>query len=88
MTVASLSVPLVAPGTEFTDRIKQVDINVGKWIQLGPRVRVQPEVSLFNALNNLAAYQFRSYNFTTSSYFQPSTTLLPRTLRFGMQVKW
>jgi len=88
MTVAQMFVPLVAPGTEFTDRIKQVDINVGKWIQLGPNVRVQPEVSLFNALNNLAAYQFRTYNYGTSSYFQPSTTLLPRTLRFGMQVKW
>ena len=88
MTVASLSVPLVAPGTESTDRIKQLDINVGKWIQLGRGLRVQPEVSLFNALNNLAAYPFRSFNYGTSSYFQPSTILLPRTLRLGMQVKW
>jgi hypothetical protein len=68
--------------------IKQVDINVGKWIRVNGNLRVQPEVSLFNALNNLAAYQFRSFNYTTSSYYQPSTTLLPRTLRFGVQAKW
>ncbi len=35
MTVASLSVPLVAPATESTDRINQLDINVGKSITVG-----------------------------------------------------
>jgi hypothetical protein len=87
MTVASLSVPLVAPGTESTDRVNQLDINVGKWITLG-KVKIQPEFSVFNALNKLAAYGFRSYNYTTTSYFQPSTILPPRILRLGMQVKW
>src|SRR5439155_6498321 len=87
MTTANLAVPLVSPGTDLSDRIKQVDINVGKWFTAG-KVRFQPEVSLFNALNNLAACQFRSYNYTTASYYQPSTTLLPRTLRFGVQAKW
>jgi hypothetical protein len=87
MTVASLSVPLVAPATESTDRINQLDINVGKWITVG-KMRVQPELSVFNALNKLAAYAFRSYNYTTTSYFQPSTILPPRILRLGMQVKW
>ena len=48
-----------------------------------PEAALQPEVSLFNAFNNLAAYPFRSYNYGTSWYCQPSTTLLPRTLRFG-----
>ena len=87
MTTANLAVPLISPGNDLSDRIKQVDINVGKWLRFGT-VRVQPEVSLFNALNNLAAYQFRSFNYTTASYYQPSTTLLPRTLRFGVQAKW
>jgi len=87
MTVASLSVPLVAPATESTDRVNQLDINVGKWITVG-KVRFQPEFTIFNALNNLAAYAFRSYNYTTSSYFQPSTILPPRILRLGLQVKW
>jgi hypothetical protein len=87
MTVASLSVPLVAPGTESTDRIYQLDINVGKWFTMAG-LRIQPEISVFNALNNLAVYAFRSESYLTSSYFQPSTTLPPRILRLGVQVKW
>ncbi|MCU1385297.1 MAG: Outer rane receptor for ferrienterochelin and colicin [Acidobacteria bacterium] len=87
MTVASLSVPLIAPGTESSDRINQLDINVGRWITVG-RIKVEPELSLFNALNSLAAYGFRSFNYATTSYFQPSTILPPRIVRLGMQVKW
>jgi hypothetical protein len=87
MTVASLSVPLVAPATESTDRVYQLDVNIGKWITVG-KLKVQPELTVFNALNNLSAYAFRSYNYTTSSYFQPSSVLPPRILRLGMQFKW
>ena len=87
MTVSSMNVPLLAPGTQFSDRIKQLDITVGKWFS-ARRVRFQPEVSVFNALNNHAAYTVRSMNFLTSSYMQPSLTLQPRVARLGMQVKW
>ena len=37
MTVASLSVPLVAPQTEFGDRINQLDLNVAKTFRMRPR---------------------------------------------------
>jgi hypothetical protein len=87
MAVASLSVPLVPPGTEFSDRIKQLDLTVGKWVTFG-RLRMQPGISLFNALNNHAAYAVRSMNYLTSSYLQPSIVLQPRLLRLEMQVKW
>jgi len=87
MTVASLSEPLLPPGTEKSDRIKQLDLTVGKWMTIG-RVRVQPELSVFNLLNNIAVYAVRSMNFGTSSYLQPSTTLQPRLVRLGVQVKW
>jgi hypothetical protein len=52
------------------------------------KVRLQPEVAIFNALNSLAVYGVRSQNFLTSSYLQPSTLLQPRIIRIGMQVKW
>jgi hypothetical protein len=87
MTVASLSEPLVPPGTEKSDRIKQLDLTVGKWMTFG-KVRLQPELSVFNLLNNIAVYAVRSMNYGTSSYLQPSTTLQPRLLRLGVQVKW
>jgi hypothetical protein len=87
MTVATMNVPLVAPGTELSDRINLLDINIGRWITVG-KMRIQPEVAIFNALNSLAVYAVRSANFGTSSYMQPSTLLQPRITRIGMQVKW
>ena len=87
MTVATMNVPLVKPGTELSDRINMLDINIGRWIQIG-KVRIQPEVAIFNALNNLAVYGVRSLNYGTSSYMQPSTLLQPRITRIGLQVKW
>src|SRR5262249_27529687 len=70
MTVASLSVPLQAPGTVFSDRINQLDLTVGRWFTAG-RVRFQPEASVFNALNQSAVISVRSLNYLTSSYLQP-----------------
>jgi hypothetical protein len=87
MTVASLSVPLIPTQTEFSDRVKQLDLTLRKSVPLG-RVRLEPGISLFNALNNHAAYAVRSMNYLTSSYLQPSTVLQPRLLRLEMQVKW
>jgi hypothetical protein len=86
-TVTTFNVPLAAPGTQLSDRIKQLDLNVGRWFTLG-RTRFQPEVSLFNVLNNRAAYNVRSLNYLTTSFMQPSAVLQPRLLRIGVQVRW
>ena len=89
MTVSSLSVPLVAPGVESFDRLNQLDLNFGKVIPLrGGKVRVEPEVSIFNALNVSAVSAVRSFNFGTPAYLQPSTILNARFVRLGLQVKW
>jgi hypothetical protein len=87
MTVASLSVPLAAPGTTLSDRINQLDLTVGKWFTEG-RLRFQPELSVFNALNGSPVITVRSLNYLTSSYLQPSSILSARVLRLGLQVKW
>jgi hypothetical protein len=87
MTVATMNVPLVAPNTEMTDRIKQLDLTLGRWFRFD-RFRVQPQVSVFNALNNRAVFGVRSMNYLTSSYLQPSTVLQPRLMRLEVQVKW
>ena len=87
LTVAQFSVPLEAPGTLLSDRIKQLDINLGKTVTVG-KVRLQPEIAVFNSLNNLAVYAARSLNYGTTSYLQPSTILQPRVVRIGMDVRW
>ena len=55
ITVASLSVPLVAPQTEFGDRINQLDLNVTKTVRIG-RASFQPKIDFFNVLNVSPVY--------------------------------
>src|SRR2546425_12015942 len=33
MTAANLNIPLVPPGTDFADRINQLDVSLAKWFQ-------------------------------------------------------
>jgi hypothetical protein len=87
LTETSLSVPLVAPGTEFLPRLNQLDLSVGKWFQLG-WMRVQGQIDLFNVFNKSTELSYRSTNFGTPAYLQPSSILQARIVRIGMQMKW
>jgi hypothetical protein len=88
MNQASLNIPLIAPGTEMTPRLTQVDFSVSKRINL-ERFRFEPRVDLFNALNSSAYYAVRTMVYsTTSAYKQPSSILLGRVLRLGVNVQF
>ena len=87
MTVASLSVPLIAPNTEFGDRINQLDFNISKTIKFG-RASIQPKFDLFNALNVASVYGVRSLNYGTTSYLQPSSILNGRVFQLGAILKF
>jgi len=87
MTVSSMSVPLVAPATELADRIQQLDLNVGKWIRIG-RAQVQPRIDVFNVLNRSDVVAWRSLNYLTSSYKQPSTVIQGRITQIGLNMRW
>ena len=58
LNVASLSVPLVAPQTEFGDRINQLDLNLSKTIKIG-HATIQPKIDFFNLLNRSSVYAIR-----------------------------
>jgi hypothetical protein len=87
MTLASLSVPLVAPNTEFGDRINQLDLNVTKTIKAG-RTSIQPKFDLFNVLNVSPVYAVRNLNYTTAAYLQPQSILNGRVFQLGAIVKF
>jgi Carboxypeptidase regulatory-like domain len=87
MTVASMSVPLVAPGTEFFDRLNQLDVTISK-VFFVDKVRFEPEAAVFNALNAASVSAVRSQNYGTTSYNQPSTILQGRFLRLGIKMRW
>jgi hypothetical protein len=87
LTSASVTVPLVAPGTEFLPRLNQLDLSFAKNFQVGT-YRLQGQVDVFNVGNANYVTAYRSTNFATAAYQQPSSVLQGRMIRLGMQVKW
>ncbi len=85
--VASLSVPLVAPETEFTPRINQVDFSLSKRVQFG-RVSALPKVDFFNALNSDDYSSVSTLQFGAAAYNRPSVILQGRIIRVGVDVSW
>jgi hypothetical protein len=102
MNSASFSVPLVAPGTEQTARLNQLDLAISKRIAIG-RFKFEPKADLFNALNSSDYFTVRSTTFqptavagvsqpgaggTPTAYLAPSSILQGRLLRIGANVTW
>ncbi|MFN7983891.1 MAG: carboxypeptidase regulatory-like domain-containing protein [Vicinamibacterales bacterium] len=87
MNVASLSVPLIAPNTEFGDRINQLDLNISKTIKVR-QMSIQPKIDFFNLLNVSPVYAVRGLNYGTASYKQPSSILVGRVFQLGAIVKF
>jgi len=90
MIQPSLNVPLIAPGTELTPRLNQVDFSVSKRLAF-ERIRLEPRIDLFNALNSSDYYQVQSMVYSTVSgaaYKRPSAILLGRLVRIGFNLEF
>jgi hypothetical protein len=85
--VASISVPLVAPETEYTPRINQFDFSVSKSFEFGA-TRVLPKLDIFNALNSDDYTGVVTTQYAAATYMRPSTILQGRIIRFGVDVRW
>jgi hypothetical protein len=86
MNSSILNVPLVAPGTELTPRITQVDFSVGKKISL-ERWSFTPKLDVFNAFNSSAYYTVRTLSYSTAAgatYKLPGSILQGRILRLAV----
>ena len=87
MSAATLNVLLSPPGTDFAERINQLDLSLAKWFQVG-RTRLQGQLDFFNALNRSCVLDVRSLNYGTSSYMEPASVLQGRIIRVATQLKW
>jgi hypothetical protein len=87
ITQASLSIPLVAPMTEYGDRINQLDLNIAKSFKWN-RVTFQPKIDFFNVLNVPPVTAILGTNYGTAAYFQPSVVLNPRTFQIGGNLRF
>jgi hypothetical protein len=87
LTSASVTVPLVAPGTEFLPRLRQLDLSIAKTVTMG-RTRLLGQMDIFNLLNANTDLAYRSTNFNTPAYVQPASVLQGRMFRMGVQLRW
>ena len=87
ITQASLSIPLVAPMTEYGDRINQLDINVAKTFKVN-HITIQPKIDFFNVLNGAPVTNVLGLNYGTAAYKQPSVVLNPRTFQLGGVIRF
>src|SRR5262249_53400456 len=91
LTGASALVPLVAPGTEFTPRVNQVDFGVSKTVKVN-QISITPKLDIFNALNSDDYTSVVTSNsgmqYGAATYMQPNVILQGRLIRVGVDVKW
>ncbi len=84
---ATLNVPLVAPETEHTPRINQLDLAMSKRFEFAG-ISVLPKLDVFNALNSDDYTGVATAQFGAATYHQPSVILQGRIIRFGADVRW
>ena len=79
------TIPLVAPGTMYGQRLNQVDFRVAKNIK-ADRVRIAPQLDVYNLLNaNPVLTQNNTFG---PAWRTPSNILAGRLAKFGVQIEF
>jgi hypothetical protein len=90
LTTSSATIPLIAPGTEFTPRTNQVDFGASMAMRFG-QISVTPKLDVFNLFNSddyTAVTATSGIQYGSATYMQPSVILQGRLIRIGADVKW
>jgi hypothetical protein len=85
LTQASVTVRLNEPGSEYIDRLNQLDLTIARNFRSG-RVVIRPELAMFNALN--AAPVLTQTTIYGPNLGQITSVLNARLLRLGMNVRF
>jgi hypothetical protein len=86
--LATQDVNLVLPGAVYGDRINVVDMRVAKVLRLG-RTKTNVGMDVYNLFNSNTPTTYETvYDPATNGarWMQPTAVLLPRFLRFNVQV--
>jgi hypothetical protein len=83
---ANITVPIVAPGTLFGDRLQQLDLRIGKIVRLPGSLRATVSVDVFNALNGHAVLtEQASYSLTNAALWRsPQLVQQARLVKFSL----
>jgi len=85
LTQTSVNIRLNEPGTEYNDRVNQLDMTLSKSFK-NRGMDIRPELSLFNVLNaNPVLVQINTFG---PSLGNVTTILNPRVVRLGINVRF
>jgi hypothetical protein len=85
--LANIQVPLVAPETEYTPRINQVDLSFSKRARFGA-FNITPKIDFFNLLNSDDYSSVSTVQYGAAAYNRPSVILQGRIIRIGVDASW
>ena len=80
---ANVTVGLIKPGTQFGDRVNQVDLRIGKLLHLA-RMRESISIDLYNALN--VSSILAQNNTFGASWLAPTQIMPPRFAKVSLQL--
>ncbi|HEY7171169.1 MAG TPA: TonB-dependent receptor [Vicinamibacterales bacterium] len=86
LTAPTAVLNLIAPGTEYGDRINQIDVRLSKSVPLG-RTRLQLSAGAYNLLNAGAVLAINN-SYTSGLWLQPTVVMQGRLFKFGFQLDY
>jgi hypothetical protein len=81
---ATVAVSLIPPGTEYGDRLQEIDFRVSKTVKLPQGRRLQGIVDIYNMFNGSAV--ITQNNSFGSAWLRPTQILQARLVKFGFQL--
>jgi hypothetical protein len=81
----NVTVNLIAPGSQYGDRINQLDFRIAKILKFG-RTRTMAGIDLYNALNSSAILTYNNGFVPNGTWLQPVTILTGRLIKFSAEL--
>ena len=84
---ANVTINLLEPGSQYGNRLNQLDVRVGKIIRLGS-TRTVVGVDLYNVLNASTILTYNNTFVPNDTWLQPVTVLTARMARISAEFTW
>jgi hypothetical protein len=84
---ANVTVSLIEPGSQYGDRINQLDFRVAKLLRFGG-TRTMFGLDLYNALNSSAVLTYNNAFVPGGTWLQPITILTPRMIKVTAEINF
>ena len=84
----AITVNLIAPGTLYGDRVRQLDLAFKKIVRLGGQ-RLTAGLDIYNVMNNnVTLVPSQTYSPSSTGWLQPTTYMNPRVFRLNAEFAW